>query len=262
MAFEFLLFMIVNMVMGGIKRPNDDVEEFARVNASNITQRVEADPDAAKRYKRIFKCKEKGCNKEYDSHQALGGHRASHKNFRILHTGSTKSVPKLHRCELCGMGFAIGQALGGHMRKHRLGKLEVNKATVLCHRQVKLEDNKAMGDDNLCWCRPDYGALNLKVDGSARGIVDCSETLVINAIQQLVQSVLKQEHKMPNLLQEQLEKLVPEQELLKLGFNVRAGVRSTQRAESLVKNVQQIKLDDGSQRNPAIEKLHSVTKAD
>lgn len=44
-------------------------------------------------------------------------------------------------------------------------------------------------------------------------------------------------------------------ELLKLGFNVRAGVRSTQRAESLVKSVQQMKLDDGSQ---PIEKLQLV----
>ncbi|GJU70312.1 hypothetical protein Tco_1256571 [Tanacetum coccineum] len=57
--------MIVNMMMGG-KHSNDDVEEFARVNASNITVRVEGDPDAAKRYKRIYKCKEKGCDKEYD----------------------------------------------------------------------------------------------------------------------------------------------------------------------------------------------------
>lgn len=48
-------------------------------------------------------------------------------------------------------------------------------------------------------------------------------------------------------------------ELLKLGFNVRAGVRSTQRAEALVKSVQQMKLDealsDGSQ---PIEKLELV----
>ncbi|XP_024967886.1 protein TIC 62, chloroplastic isoform X1 [Cynara cardunculus var. scolymus] len=48
-------------------------------------------------------------------------------------------------------------------------------------------------------------------------------------------------------------------ELLKLGFNVRAGVRSTQRAETLVKSVQQMKLDealsDGSQ---PIEKLELV----
>nr|XP_043619518.1 protein TIC 62, chloroplastic [Erigeron canadensis] len=48
-------------------------------------------------------------------------------------------------------------------------------------------------------------------------------------------------------------------ELLKLGFNVRAGVRSIQKAESLVKSVEQMKLDealsDGSQ---PIEKLQLV----
>nr|GEW33337.1 reverse transcriptase domain-containing protein [Tanacetum cinerariifolium] len=64
------------MMMGG-KHSNDDVEEFTRVNASNITVRVEGDPNAAKCYKRIYKCKGNGCDKEYDSFQALGGHRAS-----------------------------------------------------------------------------------------------------------------------------------------------------------------------------------------
>ncbi|KAK3023008.1 hypothetical protein RJ639_045002 [Escallonia herrerae] len=45
-------------------------------------------------------------------------------------------------------------------------------------------------------------------------------------------------------------------ELLKLGFNVRAGARSTQRAESLVKSVQQMTLDKGA--IPAIGKLEIV----
>ncbi|KAI3809760.1 hypothetical protein L1987_19360 [Smallanthus sonchifolius] len=47
-------------------------------------------------------------------------------------------------------------------------------------------------------------------------------------------------------------------ELLKLGFNVRAGVRSTQRAESLVKSVQQMKLDELSDGSQPIEKLQLV----
>ncbi|KAJ0639914.1 putative NAD(P)-binding domain, NAD(P)-binding domain superfamily, protein [Helianthus annuus] len=48
-------------------------------------------------------------------------------------------------------------------------------------------------------------------------------------------------------------------ELLKLGFNVRAGVRSTQRAEPLVKSVQQMKLDDAlSDGSQPIEKLQLV----
>ncbi|KAL5704913.1 hypothetical protein ACHQM5_023273 [Ranunculus cassubicifolius] len=44
-------------------------------------------------------------------------------------------------------------------------------------------------------------------------------------------------------------------ELLKLGFQVRAGVRSAQRAESLVQSVQQLKLDNGAS---AVEKLELV----
>ncbi|KAD3066516.1 hypothetical protein R6Q59_019260 [Mikania micrantha] len=48
-------------------------------------------------------------------------------------------------------------------------------------------------------------------------------------------------------------------ELLKLGFNVRAGVRSTQRAESLVKSVKEMKLDDVlSDGSQPIEKLQLV----
>lgn len=62
---------------------------------------------------RTFKCKT--CDREFDSFQALGGHRASH---------SAKSDyplknQKIHVCKECGAEFAKGQALGGHMRKHR-----------------------------------------------------------------------------------------------------------------------------------------------
>ncbi|KAJ0980340.1 hypothetical protein J5N97_008595 [Dioscorea zingiberensis] len=46
-------------------------------------------------------------------------------------------------------------------------------------------------------------------------------------------------------------------ELLKLGFRVRAGVRNAQRAETLVKSVQQMKLDDSSGSTP-VEKLEIV----
>ncbi|XP_052171762.1 protein TIC 62, chloroplastic isoform X2 [Diospyros lotus] len=49
-------------------------------------------------------------------------------------------------------------------------------------------------------------------------------------------------------------------ELLKLGFNVRAGVRSVQRAEPLLQSVQQMKLDSeaGSEGTKPIEKLEIV----
>ncbi|XP_015874055.3 zinc finger protein ZAT12 [Ziziphus jujuba] len=73
---------------------------------------------------RVFVCKT--CNRQFNSFQALGGHRASHKKPKLM-TGdhvndqlpSSPVKPKTHECSICGLEFAIGQALGGHMRRHR-----------------------------------------------------------------------------------------------------------------------------------------------
>ncbi|KAL1215657.1 Zinc finger protein ZAT3 [Cardamine amara subsp. amara] len=79
-----------------------------------------------------------GCKKVFGSHQALGGHRASHKNVKgcfaitnvtddpVTVTTSSdqdhqgKIVPFLghHKCNICFRVFSSGQALGGHMRCH------------------------------------------------------------------------------------------------------------------------------------------------
>ncbi|XP_057982002.1 zinc finger protein ZAT5-like [Malania oleifera] len=94
------------------------------------------------------------CNKCFPSFQALGGHRASHRKpkavaedtktslFRnkggdesksyttalSLQIGNRNSCSnihnnktrvKVHECWHCGAGFSSGQALGGHMRRHR-----------------------------------------------------------------------------------------------------------------------------------------------
>ncbi|XP_047324302.1 zinc finger protein ZAT12-like [Impatiens glandulifera] len=91
---------------------------------------------------RVFECKT--CNRQFLSFQALGGHRASHKKPR--HTGDLslqpslslmissqqpatkpKPKPKTHECSICGLEFAIGQALGGHMRRHRAATLAENQ---------------------------------------------------------------------------------------------------------------------------------------
>ncbi|KAI3447542.1 hypothetical protein Pfo_004207 [Paulownia fortunei] len=98
----------------------------------------------------VYQCKT--CNKSFPSFQALGGHRASHKKpikpvaleekkplrdlqenspsnhddstilslripSRIL--GSPQNKTRVHECSICGAEFASGQALGGHMRRHR-----------------------------------------------------------------------------------------------------------------------------------------------
>ncbi|CAL9146092.1 unnamed protein product [Musa hybrid cultivar] len=79
-----------------------------------------------------FECK--ACKKVFSSHQALGGHRASHKKNVAAASTSTAIVPfddpaplaitplrkrsKVHECSICHRVFTSGQALGGHKRCH------------------------------------------------------------------------------------------------------------------------------------------------
>ncbi|XP_028798931.1 zinc finger protein ZAT4-like [Neltuma alba] len=104
--------------------------------------------------KGLFECK--ACKKIFNSHQALGGHRASHKKVKgcfasrldqfedkdddiITHeeflptksnsmaqhdhpsnlmASSSKRKSKVHECSICHRTFSSGQALGGHKRCH------------------------------------------------------------------------------------------------------------------------------------------------
>ncbi|XP_057783029.1 zinc finger protein 1-like [Salvia miltiorrhiza] len=101
---------------------------------------------------RIYKCSV--CGKGFQSHQALGGHKASHRSKpptvavaaeeeRKPSSNSTSTATtdasndqpapgphRLHECSTCGRSFPSGQALGGHMRKHYGGVIGGSKSAV------------------------------------------------------------------------------------------------------------------------------------
>lgn len=73
--------------------------------------------------KPIYKCSV--CDKAFQSYQALGGHKASHRksfNQQTLSSGGgdgeKSTVVKSHVCSICRKSFGTGQALGGHKRCH------------------------------------------------------------------------------------------------------------------------------------------------
>nr|GMD73601.1 zinc finger protein ZAT5-like [Ipomoea batatas] len=95
----------------------------------------------------VYECKT--CNRSFPSFQALGGHRASHKKPKLMDheqhhydhyhyelkkqsppppqaplsaaqsNGGSSKLAKIHECSICRAEFSSGQALGGHMRRHR-----------------------------------------------------------------------------------------------------------------------------------------------
>ncbi|KAG7011807.1 Zinc finger protein ZAT3, partial [Cucurbita argyrosperma subsp. argyrosperma] len=141
-------------------RPRADLEESAfteeEQDVANCLLVLADCPSAIARVSDFrFECA--SCKKVFGSHQALGGHRASHKNVRgcsamaksdeeiehdalFGHCGHDLSInleDKMsmilgtaagHKCSVCMRVFASGQALGGHMRCH-WERVEENAAT-------------------------------------------------------------------------------------------------------------------------------------
>ncbi|KAE8702760.1 retinoblastoma-binding protein 5-like [Hibiscus syriacus] len=88
---------------------------------------VEEETDESEEYfttRAKYRCET--CNRAFNSYQALGGHRASHKKIKAHETElspanmGTRSMSekKKHQCPVCYRVFSSGQALGGHKRSH------------------------------------------------------------------------------------------------------------------------------------------------
>ncbi|XP_055835270.1 zinc finger protein ZAT11-like [Solanum dulcamara] len=115
----------------------ESVEKFVMASCVDIMKRNESLGPL-----KLFECKT--CKKKFDSLQALGGHKASHKSwanrFMLMSTNGNSYKLKKHKCSICGDEFAIAQALGGHMGKYH------NKLNQLDQKKKKLKENSKSGE--------------------------------------------------------------------------------------------------------------------
>ncbi|XP_052200007.1 zinc finger protein ZAT5-like isoform X2 [Diospyros lotus] len=146
----------------------------------------------------VYQCKT--CGRTFPSFQALGGHRASHKkpkaaaaaeakrpiaflsdddeeeqfkislhlmsnnNNRPLSSMAGRSSLKLHECSICGSEFTSGQALGGHMRRHRGPAPGAGTNTTLCLTPSGLDQSSAVHNNHQEAKKARTKALSLDLD--------------------------------------------------------------------------------------------------
>ncbi|CAN4086278.1 unnamed protein product [Withania somnifera] len=142
--------------LGDEKKRRIKVDNENRVEQSEVEiLSKEMDSDPKENCSKIkFECTT--CNKSFHSYQALGGHRASHKNTKgenctrididhvkrikkcsneselnkfgqkIENNSGSKKQLKMHECPICFKIFPSGQALGGHKRSHLIAEAKRN----------------------------------------------------------------------------------------------------------------------------------------
>ncbi|WRX18427.1 C2H2-type zinc finger - like 10 [Theobroma cacao] len=119
----------------------DDEEEFDGDGDDDVDENENNDDDdlfcvtnpGAQAHPK-YKCET--CNRVFKSHQALGGHRASHKNKQVIRAsieegeeaegekcggaggGDQIEQQRIFECPFCDKVFQSGQALGGHKKSH------------------------------------------------------------------------------------------------------------------------------------------------
>ncbi|KAL1545808.1 zinc finger protein ZAT5-like [Salvia divinorum] len=139
---------------------HDDEEEEDMANCLILLAKGRSSTPPAEE---AYQCKT--CSKSFSSFQALGGHRASHKqkplmaerddttnlslqisNCRSASSGSPQTKSRVHECSICGAEFASGQALGGHMRRHR--PIPVNQGVKKPRNLLSLDLNLPAPEDD------------------------------------------------------------------------------------------------------------------
>ncbi|XP_011088799.1 zinc finger protein ZAT5 [Sesamum indicum] len=69
--------------------------------------------------------------------------QSPNKNFHVDHQ---INKPKIHECSICGSEFASGQALGGHMRRHRPVAMATNSTTTTTTTATRSANDSSSND--------------------------------------------------------------------------------------------------------------------
>ncbi|XP_016472823.1 zinc finger protein ZAT10-like [Nicotiana tabacum] len=139
---EFLALCLIMLARSGGGRTNsthhDNITTTTTAAVQQQKKQITNDPlpredQEALIEQHSYKCSV--CNKSFASYQALGGHKASHRNKHSTTTATTVSDDnststtslnpsgRSHECSICHKYFPTGQALGGHKRRHYEGKI-------------------------------------------------------------------------------------------------------------------------------------------
>ncbi|KAJ0238913.1 Zinc finger protein ZAT5 [Hirschfeldia incana] len=146
---EDMAICLIMLARGAAPSPLPDLKNSTKTDKS-LHQKTSSTENSSFY---VYECKT--CNRTFPSFQALGGHRASHKKprasidekakvpFMQLKSSASEEgqkshfkvsgpalaskasniiiskANKIHECSICGSEFTSGQALGGHMRRHR-----------------------------------------------------------------------------------------------------------------------------------------------
>ncbi|XP_030535572.2 zinc finger protein ZAT5-like [Rhodamnia argentea] len=143
-----------------------------------------------------YKCKT--CGRMFTSFQALGGHRSSHMkkpksrgqeklvksspredrdndtgqllghSGTKMYAGHDKVNTKMRKCSICGLQFKSGQALGGHMRRHRAlsggtPHVSITSLEIALHADQKRRGNILPLDLNLPAPEHDVGLYSSQI---------------------------------------------------------------------------------------------------
>ncbi|KAE8657056.1 Zinc finger protein ZAT10 [Hibiscus syriacus] len=134
---EYLALCLIMLARGGeANSANTCSTPHCHRSPTPTTSLPPAPAPSSTEQKLSYKCSV--CNKSFNSYQALGGHKASHRKLSAgnddqptLTTNSTiaggvisaalNPSGKSHECSICHKSFPTGQALGGHKRCHYEG---------------------------------------------------------------------------------------------------------------------------------------------